>query len=213
VIPLRDALRVYPIIDPSVLDGRSCFEHCEALLAGGARIVQLRHKEATTRELYQQALELTRRCDERGARLIVNDRVDVALAAGAHGIHLGPHDLPIIEARKLAPELVIGASAGSARAARAAEAAGADYLGCGAVYDASASKPDASSPRGAGFIGPIVEAVSIPVVGIGGIDAENADQVIRAGAVGVAVIRAVATEHPEAAARALMRAVSAVSQA
>lgn len=205
---LDEALAVYPIITPSVVDG-DLFTFCEALLEGGARIVQLRHKDVGSRQFFEDAVALVHLCDRAGARLIVNDRVDIALAARAHGVHLGPGDLPISEARRImGADLVIGASAGSREAARDAQEQGADYLGCGAVYDASASKADASQPRGADFIEAIAGAVTIPFVGIGGISVERAPEVIAAGADGVAVIRAVA-EDPARAVAALLEAVRA----
>jgi len=123
-------------------------------------------------------------------------------------VHLGPGDVPVADARRVAPDLLIGGSAGTVDRASELVEQGVDYLGSGAVYDAGPSKPDASEPRGPEAIGRVAEHVEVPVVGIGGITAENARAVVRAGADGVAVIRAVVgRDDAEGAARHLRRAV------
>jgi len=203
VKPLVEALSVYPIIVPSLLSETSVTDFATRLIEGGARILQLRHKQGTSRQFLDDAIALAELCTAAGVYLIINDRLDIALASSAHGVHLGPGDLPPDAARKLGPDLIIGASAGSVEAALAAQSAGADYLGCGAVYDASPTKPDASRPRGAAFIRSIVDAVSIPVVGIGGITAARTPEVMSAGANGVAVIREVLGD-PKASVRQLI---------
>jgi len=127
-----------------------------------------------------------------GGLLIVNDRLDVALAADADGLHVGPDDLPVAMARRLLrPGMVLGASAGTVEEAVAAERDGADYLGVGAVFEARGSKADAGAPVGPERVRAIRAAVQIPIVGIGGIKAENAASVVEAGADGVAVITGV----------------------
>jgi thiamine-phosphate pyrophosphorylase len=147
-----------------------------------------------------------------GALLIVNDRLDVALAAEADGLHVGPDDLPVAVARRLLrPGMILGASAGTVEEAIAAERDGADYLGVGAVYEARGSKADAGAPVGPARVRAIRGAVRIPIVGIGGIKAENATAVIEAGADGVAVITAVVAAPDIAAAAA--RIVEAVRSA
>lgn len=196
---------VYPIVDPdqAQLDP---YHLTRSLLTGGACIVQLRAKTMDAEAMTKLAIRLRTLCEQVGALLVINDRVDVALAAGAHGVHLGPRDIPVALARKIASHLIIGASVATIEAAQQAEAAGADYLGCGAVFDAQDSKSDASEPRGCEFITEISRMVSIPVVGIGGITAETARGVIDAGACAVAVIRPVnQTDDPANAAKQLIR--------
>lgn len=179
--------RVYAIInadgdDPVALAGRC--------VAAGVGVVQLRDKRADGRAMAELGRELIAVCGS--IPLIVNDRVDVALAIGAAGVHLGPHDLSVEDARSIAPTLLIGASVGTPDEARAAVAAGANYLGHGAVFDASASKPDAHHNRGLDALRTVVNSVDVPVVGIGGISSSNAHLVRKTGAAGVAVIRALA---------------------
>lgn len=201
--------RLYAILDPAaLLPGASLLEVAEAALRGGAGVLQLRDKQHTARELVEMARALTSLCERYQALCIVNDRLDVALAAGAHGVHLGPHDIPVEAARRLAPELVIGASAGDEQVAARLVAQGADYLGVGAIFEARPSKADASAPRGVEVLARVRAAVTVPLVGIGGISLENAAQVIEAGADGIAVIRAVCGQpEPEDAARALLEAM------
>jgi thiamine-phosphate diphosphorylase len=201
-------LRVYAIIDPAHVSGDVQIEDvARSAIRGGAGVVQLRDKTSTARELVQRARRLQQVCSEMGALFVVNDRLDVALAAGADGVHLGPEDVPVNDARRVAPDLVIGASAGDVATARRLQQAGADYLGCGAVFRAAPSKPDASEPKGTEFLEDIAREVSIPFVGIGGIHPGNARSVIEAGAAGVAVIRAICgAGDPEAAARELLEA-------
>lgn len=198
--------RVYLVADPGALPpGRAYLDAVERALDGGAGVVQLRDKTATARELVERARALRALCERAGALFVVNDRVDVALAAGAHGVHVGPHDVPVEDARRVAPGLIVGASAGEVEAARALERAGAHYLGVGALFEARQTKPDASAPRGAARLGQVRQAVSLPLVGIGGITREVAGEVFAAGADGVAVVRAVmGASDPAEAARALL---------
>lgn len=185
---------IYVILDPSqLLPGASLLQVAEEVLEAGVKVVQLRNKQDTAREVFEQARALTQRCERFGACFILNDRIDLALAAGAHGVHLGPHDVPIEDARRIAPTLIIGASAGNARTARALHAAGADYLGVGALFDARASKADASAPKGLEVVRQVRAELGdeVPFVGIGGITSERTPQVLAAGADGVAMIRAI----------------------
>jgi thiamine-phosphate diphosphorylase len=201
--------RLYVILDPRALpDDRDLCETARATLAGGAGILQLRDKESGGERLVERSRRLQEICEEHGAAFVVNDRLDVALAAGADGVHLGPGDVPVEEARRVAPELMIGGSAGTVDRAGQLVEQGVDYLGSGAVYDAEPSKPDASDPRGPEAVGRVASSVDVPVVGIGGITAENAGAVVQAGADGVAVIRAVVGRtDAERAARRLRRTV------
>ena len=164
-----------------------------AALEGGADALQLRDKEAGGRELLRLAGEIRAlvRASGGGCLFLVNDRVDVALACGAHGVHLGQEDMPARAARSLLGKgMVLGVSAGTVEEALRACEEGADYLGVGPVF-ATPSKPDAGEPIGLDGLRRIREAVELPVVAIGGIDAENAASVMEAGADGIAVISAV----------------------
>lgn len=200
---------VYVLLDPERLHPENeLLETAEAALEGGAGLLQLRDKRSSGRRLVCRATKLQALADQFDTTFIVNDRLDVALASGADGVHLGPEDIPVEKARSVAPELIIGGSAGSPEEAGALQRAGVDYVGCGAVYDAGESKPDASDPRGPEAVEEVVAAVDIPVVGIGGIRPENARAVVEAGAAGVAVIRAVVGRaDPESATRELVEAV------
>ncbi|RMF26352.1 MAG: thiamine phosphate synthase [Chloroflexi bacterium] len=199
---------VYVITDRRVAGDRSILEVVRAALRGGATVVQLREKAATTRQMIELGRALHRITQEAGVPLIVNDRVDVALAVGAEGVHVGQDDMPAALARRLiGPDRILGVSAGTVEEAVQAERDGADYLGVGDVYG-TPSKPDAGEPIGVEGLAEIARAVSIPVVAIGGIRPDNAAAVIRAGASGVAVISAVVgAPDPEAAARRLREAV------
>ncbi len=203
---------VYVITDRRVAGDRDILDVVRAAIRGGATVIQLREKKATTREMIclGEALhEITR---EAGVPLIVNDRVDVALAIDAEGVHVGQDDMPAAMARRLiGPDKILGVSAETVAQALEAKRDGADYLGVGDVYG-TPTKPDAGPPIGLERLAEIVQAVSIPVVGIGGITPENAAAVIEAGAVGVAVISAViGAADPEEAARELRRCVEAAA--
>jgi thiamine-phosphate pyrophosphorylase len=194
---------LYVITDEALGGGRPHEEQARAALAGGAGLIQLRDKMATAQRLYEAACAMRELTRAVGALLIVNDRLDIALAAGADGLHVGPDDLPVAVARRLLrPGMILGASAGTVEEAVAAERDGADYLGVGAIYEARGSKVDAGAPVGPERVRAIRAAVRIPIVGIGGIKAENATPVIAAGADGVAVITGVVGAPDIAAAAA-----------
>ncbi len=180
----------------------------EEAILGGATAVQLRAKDMGTRDMLEAGTRLGAVCLRHGVLFVVNDRLDVALACGADGVHLGPDDLPVAAARRIAgPGFIIGGSAGTLQEARDLEAAGASYLGVGSVFPTT-SKADAGAPIGIEGLRVIVKAVRIPVVGIGGITANNAAAVRASRAVGVAVIGAVfGVPHALDAARALRAAL------
>lgn len=182
---------------------------CDALRAG-CPAVQLREKELPPRDILPLARTVRRATHDAGALLLVNDRLDVALAVGADGVHLGPDDLPVGHARELAPPgFLIGYSAATVARARSAIASGADYIGCGPLFPTT-TKPDAGSAIGVARLARIAQAVDAPVVAIGGIDAENAPAAIQAGAAGVAVIAAVmAAADPCATTSGLLAATEA----
>jgi thiamine-phosphate pyrophosphorylase len=208
--PLAERLRLTLVTDPDAGPGRTVVEVVRAALRAGVPAVQLRAKEASARELMEMAGVLGAAAREAGALFVINDRVDVAIASGADGAHIGGDDVPVAAVRRIVGRgFIIGASAATPAAARQAAAAGADYVGAGPVY-ATGSKGDAGEPVGTERIAEVVAAVGVPVVGIGGIDAATAGSVVRAGAAGVAVISALMrAPDPEAAARALLRAVGA----
>ncbi len=199
---------VYVITDRRAAGDRPLTDVIREALAGGATVVQLREKAATTREIVQLARTLHTITRAAQVPLIVNDRLDIALAVGAEGVHVGQEDMPAPLARGLiGPDRILGVSAGTVAEARQAEDDGADYLGVGDVYG-TPSKPDAGEPIGVQGLRKIAQAVSIPVVGIGGITADRAAAVIEAGAAGVAVISAVVgAPNPEAAAHRLRQIV------
>ena len=198
-------LELIVITDAEAAQPRSVIDVVRQALAAGAPAVQLRDKTATPRALYEQALALRLLTREFDALLFINDRLDVALAAGADGAHLGPADMPLRAARKAAPApFLLGWSTDDPEEARRAEIAGADYIGAGAVFGTT-SKDVGGQQIGAQRLARVVESVRIPVVGIGGIDATNVAEVARAGAAGAAVIRAVmSAPDPAAAVSALL---------
>ena len=165
----------------------------ERAVAARATVVQLRLKDAETTEAVAVGEPMLAACRRARVAFVVNDDVEAALRLGADGVHLGQGDAGA--ERALEAGLLLGLSAGSVEEARAAEAAGASYVGAGPVW-ATPSKPDAGEPLGPEGLAAICAAVAAPVVAIGGIDASNAADCIRAGAAGVAVIRAVAELRP-----------------
>lgn len=206
---LAERLRLIVVTDPDCGAGREVVDVVREALAGGAPAVQLRWKEGSAREmaaLGRRLLEETRRA---GALLFVNDRVDVALAIGADGAHVGNDDLPLAAARRIVPSgFLLGRSVDRVEEVDAAVAEGADYLGAGPVYP-TGSKLDAGPVMGVEGIRAVVErAGRVPVVGIGGIGVAGARAVGAAGAVGVAVISAVMrAPEPRAVVEGLLDAV------
>ncbi len=202
----------YLVTQASLSGEHSTPEVVAAAIEGGVDVVQVREKDATARDRLQVARTVREQTRAAGVPMVVNDRVDIAAAADADGVHLGDDDLPVAAAREqLGTDAVIGRSVSTPEAAREAEAAGADYLGVGAVY-ATGSKADIDDEEyevGLAPVRDIDEAVDIPFVGIGGVTAENAAEVVAAGADGVAVITAVtAAADPTRATRKLGEAVA-----
>jgi thiamine-phosphate pyrophosphorylase len=201
-------LDLYLLTDPELAGARPLLQIVASALEGGATALQLRDKKATPRDLLPLGAEMRRIAHHYGAAFLVNDRLDLALALEADGVHVGPEDLPPLEARRLMPSpRQVGVSARRVEEAVAAEKAGADYLGAGPVFS-TGTKPDAGLPIGLEGLAAIAAAVSIPVVGIGGIHEGNAASVIDAGASGVAVISAlIAAEDPQARAAEILARV------
>ncbi len=181
---------LYAILDRSLARGHDLYELLEAVLVGGCRLVQLREKTMPLAELFPLAGRLARRCREAGALFVVNDRADLALAADAGGLHVGQDDLPAHEARRLLrPGMVLGVSTHDEQQVRQAVADGADYVALGSIFPTG-------SKAGFQLVGPdlirrVRPMVPVPLVGIGGITADNAPQVLAAGADAVAVISAI----------------------
>ncbi len=185
--------------------GRNLIDVVGECLEAGATAIQLRDKQASAAELLAIAAQLRDLSVQYDALLVVNDRFDLALAAGADGVHLGPEDLPVDAVRSVVPaDFIIGFSTETADGAQAAEEEGASYLGVGAIYGTS-SKPGLKDERiGVGRLRDVTQAVSIPIVGIGGITPGNAADVYAAGA-GVAVLAAVMGDpEPGEAVRAIL---------
>lgn len=202
---LRASLRLLVLTDARLAAPRGVVDVVARALAGGTRAIQLRNKGDSPRELLAVGRELRALTREAGALLFVNDRLDVALALEADGVHVGPHDLPVAVVRAHSPAgFLIGRSADDPTVARRAVDDGADYIGCGTVYPTS-TKADAGATIGLAGLAAVVRAVSVPVVGIGGITVERAPAVAKAGAAGIAVVGAVmAAADPEEAARRLL---------
>jgi len=208
-------LRLYCLVDPAASAGRPLVDVALAAVAGGATIVQYRDKLSATGAMVETARALVAALAGSGVPLLVNDRVDVALAAGAAGVHVGQDDMAVADARRLlGPDALLGLSLNSVAEAEAAELGLLDYV-CGQCVFATASKADAPPPIGLSGIAAIADAVrrrapGLPVGAISGITAGNAGSVIAAGIDGVAVISAIgAAADPERAARALRAAVDA----
>jgi thiamine-phosphate pyrophosphorylase len=189
----RDLL-LYLCTDRAPALGRPIADAVEAAIAGGVTMVQLREKEVSAGEFYRIALEVRAITRRHHVPLVINDRLDIALAVDAEGLHIGMSDLPLSAARRVAGErLFIGFSASTVDDALRAQDEGADYLGVGAVYP-TGSKADAGAAVGIGRLEGIRGAVRIPVVGIGGINRGNAADVMKAGAAGIAVISGILSQ-------------------
>lgn len=206
---LSRRLRYYLVTDARVDNVADLVTRCDAALSGGITAVQLRVKDWPDRDLLAAAELVRELCAQRHALFIVNDRVDIALAVGADGVHVGAGDLPVSVVRRLMGDnAIIGYSPESNDDRRAAEVAGADYLGVGPVYQ-TVTKDDAGDAIGLDGIARVAGATALPVVGIGGIGIERARDVLDAGAVGVAIVSSVfLAPDPAGAARKLVEATS-----
>jgi thiamine-phosphate pyrophosphorylase len=200
---------LYVILDRAAAGGRDLVDILDATIAGGCRMVQFREKEWPSGRLLPVAERLRARCRAAGVTFIVNDRIDLALALAADGVHLGQDDMPPRLARPLLRAgMLLGLSTHSVEQARAAQAAGADYVAVGAMFP-TATKPDFELV-GPDLVRKLRDEIRAPLVGIGGITPENVGDVIRAGAAGVSVISAVcAAADPERATRRFLEAIRA----
>lgn len=207
-------LSVYLITDPLLCAGRGLIETARAAVRGGVKIVQLRDKTASDAALISQGRALKQALAGSGALLIVNDRVEIARAIGAHGVHVGQSDAAAADARKaLGPDVIIGLSIQTTEQAAALDPAMVDYIGVGPVF-ATATKPDHAPPLGFDGLERVCTASALPAVAIGGLSAAHARAVFAAGARGLAVVSGIcAAEQPEAAARAFAEAAREAQRA
>ena len=178
---------IYPVTCEELSEGRSNLEVLEAVIRGGAKIIQLREKEYQKKDLYHLALKFREMTTKDGVLLIINDHVDVALSVEADGVHLGQEDLPLTVARQLAPELLIGASTHSLEQALQAEKYGADYINIGPIFSTK-TKEGVGPSLGPKAITEISTQIKVPFTVMGGINEENIDQVLAEGARKVAMV-------------------------
>ncbi len=197
---------LYVIVDPEATRGRDVVEVADAALRGGTSVIQLRDKTRDKGEALVAARAIKALCDEHDALFIVNDDADIALLSEAHGLHVGQTDLPVAEARRvLTAGQIVGRSNNGIAEALESEGQGADYLAVGAIYATSTMGKSGRTALGPGMIRQVKQAVSAPVVAIGGINAANIAEVARAGADCVCVVSAVTyADDVEGAARGLV---------
>ena len=181
---------IYPVTCEGLSEGRSNLEVLEAVIRGGSKIIQLREKEYPKRDLYNLALKFREITSRAGVLLIINDHVDIALCVEADGVHLGQEDLPVQVARKLAPELLIGASTHSLQQALQAEKDGADYINIGPIFSTK-TKEGMGRSLGPEAISEISSQIKIPFTVMGGINEDNIEQVLAKGARRVAMVTAI----------------------
>lgn len=201
---------LYLVTDRELSGERSQHKIVEAAIRGGVTVVQYREKSSSTRRMIVEARELCELCRAHHVPFIVNDRVDVALAADADGVHVGQDDLPAALARQwLGPGKLLGVSVENVDQALQAVVDGADYVGASPIFT-TPTKPDAPPPMGLQGLQAIARVCPIPVVAIGGLNTQNGAAAIRAGAAGLAVVSAIiTTQDPEGAARELMQVIEA----
>lgn len=199
---------IYLVTDDGCLQGRALIDCVRKALDGGVTLVQYRAKTASSAEMYAEALQLKALCDSFKVPLIINDRLDIAMAVGAAGVHLGQDDLPCAAARRiLGEDYIIGVSAHNPAEAAEALERGADYLGCGAIFG-TATKADVKK-LGTDGLAAICKAKGLPVVGIGGVTADNYREVRVAGADGAAIVSGILAQ-PDI--RTTVRAIAKVSE-
>jgi thiamine-phosphate pyrophosphorylase len=205
---LRDALRLYLVTDQPSLKGRTLIDVVQAAVQGGVTCVQLREKHANSRDFYAQAVALMNLLRPLNVPLIINDRLDIALACGAQGVHLGQSDLPVDVARKLLPpEVFIGWSVETMEEVARSATLPVDYLGVSPVF-ATPTKTDTATPWGLDGLQRIRALTQLPLVAIGGIHLHNATQVMQAGADSLAVVSAICSaDDPRAASQQLRKLI------
>jgi thiamine-phosphate pyrophosphorylase len=195
---------LYLITDRSILNGRDLFQAVEDSIKGGVTLVQLREKNISSLDFYNIAVKMKKLVNSYGIPLIINDRLDIALASEADGLHIGQEDLPLEITRKLlGPHKILGYSVANVEQALFGQSKGADYLGAGTVYPTS-SKSDTGLAIGTEVLKKIKQHVSLPVVGIGGIGLSNIEEVKMTGIDGISLISAIlGSMDIEATSRAL----------
>ncbi|MHA1230281.1 MAG: thiamine phosphate synthase [Candidatus Helarchaeota archaeon] len=208
LLNIAEIIKLYLVTDRRFAVDRNFNDIIIEAIAGGVTVVQLREKNIETREFYNKAIELKAILKEYNIPLIINDRVDIAYASDADGVHLGQSDLPIKYAREiLGKNKIIGLSVNTVKQAIEAEKSGADYIAISPVFP-TPTKVDIDPPVGLEGIPIIRESVNIPIVGIGGINKNNAKKVIEAGCDGVAVVSAImGAKDPKLAASELLNEV------
>lgn len=186
----KSVMLLYAVTDRAWLGKQNLYEQVECALKGGATCIQLREKELDEKTFLEEAIKLQKLCKEYQVPFIVNDNVEIALKCHADGIHVGQSDMQAMDVRKLiGDDMILGVSAGSVKEAIEAEKNGADYLGVGAVFNTSTKLDAADVPHG--VLKQICEAVSIPVVAIGGINKKNMLELSGSGVDGVALVSAI----------------------
>lgn len=202
---------IYLVTDENCLKGRPLLACVEEALAGGVTLVQYRAKDTASSVMYKEAVQLKALCDKYKVPLIINDRLDIAQAVGAAGVHLGQEDLPCAVARQiLGADYVIGVSAHNPAEAVQAAAAGADYLGCGAVFG-TATKQDVAK-LGLANLQAIRKVVTLPMVGIGGINVDNYAEVLGTGADGAAIVSGILAQDDITATVQKLKAIAKQAQ-
>ena len=208
-----DAADLYVVITQEYCGGRSALDVLDAVLDAGVRLIQCREKDLDDERLFDHAREFRYRAEQAGAVLIVDDRLDIALAVDADGVHLGQDDLPVEDARRLAPEHLVGASTHSLREAQIAQREGASYVTIGPIF-ATQTKATGVKPLGPDAIARIAPKLTVPFSCMGGIRPENIDEVVSRGAKHPAVMTAVtAAEDVRAAAKELRDRIAAARKA
>jgi thiamine-phosphate pyrophosphorylase len=186
---------IYPVTCERLSAGRSNLEVLHSIIQGGSRIIQLREKEYSAKDLYHLALKFREITSKAGVLLLINDHLDIAMAVEADGVHLGQDDLPVAAARRIAPELLVGASTSSLEEAKQARNDGADYVNIGPIFPTK-TKEGIEHYLGPDAIGAIGPEIRIPFTVMGGINESNIDQVLVKGARRVAVVTAI-TQAPD----------------
>ncbi len=186
-------IKGYYFITDVTLSRAGIFSDVKNALSAGVKVVQYRNKDASSRQMYMEALKLKLLCGE--ATFLINDRMDISLAVGADGVHIGNDDLPYSVVRRvLGKNKIIGKTVHSVKEAKIAQKIGVDYIGVSPIF-ATKTKNNAGKPAGIGLIKEIRKSVSIPIIAIGGINLSNAKEVIKAGADGICAISAVVTKQ------------------
>ena len=202
-----NAIDLYPVTCEKLSAGRTNIDILHGVIDGGAKIIQLREKDITKRELFELALKFRQITKESGLLLIINDHVDIALSVSADGVHLGQDDLPLSAARAIAPDLIIGVSSHNEEEAIRAEADGADYVNVGPIFPTQ-TKDNVPEFLGPASIPRISGKINIPFTVMGGINIDNIDEVLNAGAKRVAVVSAVTkSDDISGAVKALRRRI------